>query len=109
LFTNTGPWVTCYTRGAAVLSTFPAVPSFQGGLEPVARIKSADGRIREAIDPDDFRGGFGVWSGTSFAAPILAGIAAAELAKRIPEGDDKASALTRALALTEMLRANPEQ
>jgi hypothetical protein len=27
---------------------------------------------REALDPDDYRGGFAVWSGTSFAAPLLA-------------------------------------
>jgi hypothetical protein len=32
-----------------------------------------DGRVREAIDPDDFSGGFAVWSGTSFAAPLMAG------------------------------------
>ena len=48
------------------------MPAFQGGLQPVARTE-AFGRVREAIDPDDFRGGFAVWSGTSFAAPLLAG------------------------------------
>ena len=58
-----------YAEGAAVLST---VPTFQGGLQPIARA-FAFGRPRETIDPDDFRGGFGVWSGTSFAAPLMAG------------------------------------
>jgi hypothetical protein len=32
-----------------------------------------DGEVRATIDPDDFSSGFGTWSGTSFAAPILAG------------------------------------
>ena len=27
---------------------------------------------REALDPDDYSGGFAVWSGTSFSAPLLA-------------------------------------
>jgi hypothetical protein len=35
------------------------------------------GAIRTTIDPDNFHGGFSIWSGTSFAAPILA----AEIAK----------------------------
>ena len=30
-------------------------------------------RPRLSLDPDDYRGGFGLWSGTSFAAPLLAG------------------------------------
>ena len=30
----------------------------------------AYGRVRESIDPDDFRGGFALWSGTSFSAPL---------------------------------------
>ena len=31
------------------------------------------GAHRSTVDPDDFRSGFGLWSGTSFAAPILVG------------------------------------
>ena len=69
LFSNAGYWVRSFAEGAAVMST---VPRFQGGLQPVARAV-AFGRVRENIDPDDFRGGFGVWSGTSFAAPLMAG------------------------------------
>ena len=84
LFSNAGPWVRAYTPGAAVVSTMPA---FRGGYEPVART-SAFHRIREAIDPDDFRGGFAVWSGTSFSAPILAGdLAAAMVDAMEPAGE----------------------
>jgi serine protease len=75
LFSNAGPWVRTYVPGAAVVSTMPA---FRGGYEPVARTQ-AFGRIREAIDPDDFRSGFAVWSGTSFSAPIMAGDIAASM------------------------------
>jgi hypothetical protein len=31
------------------------------------------GYLRETIDPDDFKSGFGTWSGTSFAVPVMAG------------------------------------
>jgi hypothetical protein len=68
------------------------MPPFQGGLQPTARTW-VDGRLRESVDPDDFssgrrpdgepRGGFGVWSGTSFAAPLMAGSLAAALAKNL--------------------------
>jgi hypothetical protein len=37
--------------------------------------------MRATIDPDDFHSGFGVWSGTSFAAPVLAGQIAAQLCR----------------------------
>ena len=82
LFSNAGPWVRAWDPGAAVLSTVP--PTFQGGLEPAARTEAYT-RRRESIDPDDFSSGFAVWSGTSFAAPLLAGrIAAALVGPRRP-------------------------
>jgi hypothetical protein len=58
------------------------MPAFNGGDQPLARVGSDLGgsiRVRESIDPDDFRGGFAVWSGTSFAAPIVAGAIASAL------------------------------
>jgi subtilisin family serine protease len=91
LFSNAGPWVRAYAPGAALLST---MPRFQGGLQPVAR-STAFGRRRESIDPDNFLGGFGLWSGTSFAAPVLAGRLAAHLLGRLAEGDDPAARAAR--------------
>jgi hypothetical protein len=52
--------------------------TFKGGLQPAARTV-VKYRMRETIDPDDFSGGFAVWSGTSFAAPVAAGEVAAAL------------------------------
>ncbi len=89
LFSNDGDWVSCRRPGAAVISTFPT--TFDGGLEPRRRT-----RLGEDIDPDDFKSGFGLWSGTSFSAPYLAG----QLADRMFSGGtldaiDAKSAVTR--------------
>ncbi len=75
LFSNVGPWVKVYAPGAAVVSCSPA---FVGGTQALTRADAHDLR-RETIDPDDYRGGFAVWSGTSFAAPFVAARIAAEL------------------------------
>lgn len=71
LFSNGGEWVRTWDYGAAVVSTFPT--TFDGGATASVRLRDGSGRWRETIDPDDYRGGFGTWSGTSFAAPVLAG------------------------------------
>jgi hypothetical protein len=74
LFSDEGPWVTAYATGAAMVSTYPTVSV--GGLQPEY---SVDGGRRQALDGDDFSEGFAVWSGTSFAAPAVAGTLAAAL------------------------------
>ena len=64
-------------RCSSVVSTLPV--TFNASLQPTARVKGRDDRRRETIDPDDFSGGFALWSGTSFAAPVIAGKLAAKL------------------------------
>lgn len=49
-----------------------------------------EGRTREGFDPDNFAAGFGIWSGTSFAAPLLAGQIAATLLRDMPDDEDAA-------------------
>jgi subtilisin family serine protease len=70
LFTNQADWVTCYRLGSAVVSTMPT--TFTGALQPTARVRIG-GYTRQTLDPDNYTGGFGTWSGTSFSAPVLAG------------------------------------
>lgn len=54
-------------RGAAVVDD--DVPR---QLQPTARVRIGD-LTRETLDPDNYVGGFGTWSGTSFSAPVVAG------------------------------------
>ncbi|MFD2797380.1 S8 family serine peptidase [Promicromonospora vindobonensis] len=75
-FSNDGPWVIAARPGARVLSSMPT--TFDGAEVPR---QSGDG-LRRTVDPDNFSSGFGLWSGTSFAAPALAG----ELAKALLHG-----------------------
>lgn len=107
MFSNTGDWVTTYECGASVLST---IPPFEGGLEPAARW-TANGKTRETIDPDDFTGGFALWSGTSFAAPLVAGKIAAKMLNRMPsknQVEERPAAVARAReAVARVLHTGP--
>jgi len=66
-FTNYGAWVRACAPGVDILSSF-----FQGfnGSEPPA----------DGVDPDAFAG-WALWSGTSFAAPVVAGALARLMAQ----------------------------
>lgn len=88
LFSDGGRWVRAWAAGAAVVSTYP--DDVDGSLAPPVRVDAHPGGLgpengrpddREALDPDDFRGGFATWSGTSFAAPLIA----AHIATRLLE------------------------
>lgn len=77
-FSNSGPWVSCERPGVEIVSTLPT--DIQGADQPSDALRHG-GRDRGSLDPDDFTGGFGTWSGTSFAAPLLAGQVAQHLAR----------------------------
>jgi subtilisin family serine protease len=104
LFSNTAPWVDLYACGVSVLSTFPA---FDGGAQAVTR-RDAFGQRRESLDPDDFSAGFAVWSGTSFAAPLVSGTIARMLdeAGGLDEQPDAAARAARAEKVVDGLLAS---
>jgi subtilisin family serine protease len=79
LFSNDGPWVRFWRPGASLVSTMPT--TFDGSEAARNVLVNDRGETRAGLDPDDFTAGFGVWSGTSFAAPVFAG----ELAHRLLE------------------------
>jgi len=51
------------------------------------------------VDPDDYRGGFAVWSGTSFSAPLVAGHVARELDGSLADGEAAARDAGAAVAV----------
>src|SRR6266498_3319073 len=79
LFSNDGSWVRCFATGAAIVSTFPT--DVNGSRTPAVALSVGNQppNRRRTLDPDNFRSGFAVWSGTSFAAPLVAAYAAAGL------------------------------
>jgi hypothetical protein len=93
LFSNAGGWVATHRPGASLVSTFPT--SFNAGEQPGVATPFGGEGMRATIDPDDFHSGFGVWSGTSFAAPVLAGQIAAQLCRVDLNPTDRESMLTR--------------
>ena len=71
LFSNDGPWVNAEAAGANLVSTAPT--SAQGAWTQDTLLEGPLGGGRGTVDPDSFVAGFCTWSGTSFAAPVLAG------------------------------------
>ena len=89
LFSNDAEWVNGEAPGANVVSTAPVLAS--GAWSADTRLTGPDGQPRGTIDPDTFSSGFATWSGTSFAAPVLAGRYAAALSAAgcPPEAGDR--------------------
>ncbi len=78
-FSDYGPWVNACAPGVGVTSCFVRFD----GPRPKAR----------GVDPDDFRG-YATWSGTSFAAPAVAGAIAGLAAKEdLPAAEAAAKVL----------------
>jgi hypothetical protein len=86
-FSDGGRWINAWACGAIMISTFPV--DVQGSLGPEIRMRVHPDNAapddlglpkeRAALDPDDYRGGFAAWSGTSFSAPLGAARIAKEL------------------------------
>ncbi|MDT4996265.1 MAG: hypothetical protein QOD45_333, partial [Pseudonocardiales bacterium] len=95
-------WVRCHRPGAGLVSTFPQ--TFNGGGTASDTVYSPGEGLRATIDPDDFSGGFGIWSGTSFAGPIFAAEIAAKLcATGLPPVDQAAAVIRTQAALDSCL------
>jgi hypothetical protein len=101
LFSNDGPWVTHHRRGAAVVSTLPVAQNASGQESTWTR--GHGDRPRATLDRDDYRGGFGTWSGTSFATPVLAGEVALAMLSAGEVPVDAASLVERGRKVIENL------
>ncbi|MDQ7808826.1 S8 family serine peptidase [Amycolatopsis sp. A133] len=98
LFSNENRSVTAWASGVNVVSTYP--PAADGSETPERAVPGLD---RYSLDPDKFTGEYAVWSGTSFATPLVA----AEIANRLLRvGEERAElALTRVDRDTTVERA----
>ncbi|SFR30144.1 Subtilase family protein [Lentzea waywayandensis] len=73
-YSNGGASASAEAPGTCVVSIFP--PDIDGSRSPSDKAAS-DGR--QSVDEDSFSSGFALWSGTSFAAPVLAAAVARKL------------------------------
>jgi len=110
LFSNGGDWVHNWEVAVSVVSTMPV---FNAGANPSAGMVDPSGQPRRSLDPDSFTG-FATHSGTSYAAPVLAGRVLRrlidnssshhELSLDLPDGKDALARGWRALEHVTKLR-----
>jgi hypothetical protein len=91
-------WVTAWAPGVALVSTFPT--TFAGSRSAVLRNDRFGKPGREWYDIDDFSTGFGLWSGTSFAAGVFAARLARDLCD--PEHERELAKVDRGSASQRM-------
>jgi len=84
MFSNGGPWVRVWERGAAVVSTMP--DNFDHSRQAQVATVDPSGLKRNSLDPDNFTSGFALGSGTSYAAPVVAGKIAQRLIDKAAAG-----------------------
>lgn len=117
-FSNFGPWVRSWAAGAALISTMPVRGlSNKNAVEGDARntlVAPAKQPQRDHVPhgPGEYDGGFALWSGTSFAAPLVAAeMAGALIAVAAANGElgmgqvDQKETLERARAAFASVRA----
>jgi Subtilase family len=111
VFSNDGTWVTAWAQGAAVVSVYPV--DANASRTPELRVRAAAGGGRESLDPDDYCGGFAVWSGTSFSAPAMAALVAGSLLDGAASGgvrlDQPGAQAARARAAAAVANLRGEQ
>lgn len=81
-FSNRGDWVDVWALGVDVRSTFFGwSKSWRGDLDPEPLLpEGCTGELAGPTEDQEFRG-WAAWSGTSFAAPCVAGVVAAHLGR----------------------------
>ena len=111
VFSNDGTWVTAWAQGAAVVSAYPV--DANASRTPELRVRAAARGGRESLDPDDYSGGFAVWSGTSFSAPAMAALVAGSLLRGAASGglrlDQPGAQAARARAAAAVASLRGEQ
>lgn len=101
-FSNTGGWVRTYRPGAGVVSTMPVTLD---GSAQASQLGNGPAHPRRGTpDLDDFSSGFGLWSGTSFSAPLLVGELASALATQ-ERPEDPQARISRACEVADELCA----
>jgi subtilisin family serine protease len=106
LFSNPLVLISAVRAGVSLVSTLPLT---DGMGQPSLSVTGLTG-VRCTVDPDDYTGGFGIWSGTSFATPVFA----AEVAAALVAGGSLTSVTAAAMcgraltALHSCTRKDPE-